>query len=184
MPTIFIVIIAIIALLVIVLVIILVKSISKRKGDSDTKPISEPVISSPPPSTPQSKQPIDEVICFLNQDLESKGYEDAFANNDATYRQKKLDELKAQCKQTCKSAITQYEKKIIDIDSQIKIYTRDGYLDSVERLEAQKAKYQKDIDQIKEMKDDLANDTFSIYASYIRGFAKQQRAIGEGLINN
>jgi len=182
MPTIFIILIAIVALIIIALVIILVRSVSggnKDKPDIETSISQSPIT---PKQMKQLKQPIDRVKDFLNQDMESQGYEDAQSNSDSGFKQQKVLELKEQGRQECISAISKYEDKIADLDANITIYTNAVLFDTVEKLKAQKVKYQKDIKRIEQMQTELSNDNLKVYASYGRGFAKWQKAIAEGLI--
>jgi|GEM_PF-4645335 len=130
------------------------------------------------------KLPIEKVRDFLSQDLENKGFNDALVVNDSEYCKQKTRELKELGKQICNAAISEYRHKIIDIEAQIRISTRDGYSDLIDRLNAQKDKYQNNIDNITEMKADLENEDSSIFISYKKGFDKQRRAIAEGLVEN
>jgi len=187
MPTIYIILIGIVALIIIVLVIILVRSFSGKEGISDRgqppeQPPEQPPILEQPKKQP--RQPIDRVKDLFNQDMEDQGYEDAQSNSDSGFRQQKVLELKEQGRQECISAISEYEDKIADIDANIVKYTNALLMDTVEDFKAQKVKYQKNIERIKQMQTELNNETLKVYNSYCKGFAKWQKAIAEGLINN
>ena len=181
MPTIFIILIAVAVLVFIVMAVILVKSISNKEGTG-----LEPHVNDEPllPTPKQPKLPIEKVKVFFNQDLENLGYAGAQSNSDTGFKQQKVLELKEQGKQECISAINEYEDKIADIDANIVIYTNAVLLDTVERLKAQKIRYQNDIVRITQMQAEFANDNLKVYASYCRGFARWQKAKAEGLIND
>ena len=177
MPTIFIILIAIAAAVFVVMLIILAKSMQRRGGTEGAgSMITLPV----PPR--QTKQPIDRVKDFFNQDMESQGYEDARSNSDTGFKQQKVLELKEQGRQECISAISEYEDRIAAAEANIIKYTNALLTDTVEDFKAQKAKYLKNIERIKQMQTELASDTLKVYTSYCRGFAKWQRAIAEGLL--
>ena len=137
------------------------------------------------PTTSRIKLPIEKVRDFLNSDMEEQGYLDAQSNSEDNNLKQKINELKAQGKQICKSAIEDYENNNIDIESDINIAKSAGFLDMVEKLKAQIEKNKKDIDRVKEiMKEDLLDDNMPVYASYRRGFEKWKRAISENLLTN
>ena len=141
--------------------------------------------STPPTTTSSPKQPIDKVRDFLDSDLEEKGYFDAQSNSEYSNLQKKINELKAQGKLLCDSAIENYEDENSEIKSNINGISSTGQLEVIEKLKAQIEKNQRGIKGVEEIKKtDLPNDNMPVYASYRRGFEKWRRAIAEKLLTN
>jgi hypothetical protein len=127
--------------------------------------------------TKKPDPPIEKVNAYLKQDLGKKGYMDATVNPDDTL-ERQINKIKEDGKTICDDVIRQYENDIIELDADVNIRNRDGYLDIVERLKAQKQQYENDIKKVEEKKSVIENnEDLGIYASYRKGFDERLKAI-------
>jgi FtsZ-binding cell division protein ZapB len=156
------------------------------------RPQPEPLSPMPLPDNPKQtsittkvkQRPIDRVIDFINQDMQTQGYKDAQTNNDKSTKEQKINELIQQGTLVCTSAIDEYKEKNKDITAEIDVCQSSGLLDTVVRLKAQKEKYDENIKSVEEIQKGIGNKELKVYASYIRGFEAFQIAIAEGLIKD
>lgn len=117
---------------------------------------------------------------FLERNHESKGYDDALVNPDATHLQQNIDALKNDLERTIRKVKTFYEDFIREINFHIASRSRSGMIDTVEELTVKKETAEQHIKQVLEIEEEAKNNKGvgqSIVISYTRGFKNGLAAI-------
>lgn len=118
---------------------------------------------------------MDEIFAFLNQDLESSGYEDALNIPDRAFEQMGIDALKKRFNILLEKAILHYSEYLNQLDYHIESQKELGMLDLVGKLLKEKENVLKRLERItneKQLCD--KNEGLILYAisSYQKGFRK------------
>lgn len=124
---------------------------------------------------------------FLDQNFETKGYDDALVNPDNTHLEQNVASLKNDLERNFRKVKTYYEDFIRKTDFHIASRSRSGMIDTVEELQVEKETAEQHIKQLLEMEQDTANNSgagYGIILSYTRGFRNGLAAISHHSIMN
>lgn len=121
------------------------------------------------------KLPIDVIYGFLKEDYESKAYHDALTNPDKSYKETNMVIIRSNLEVKFKQVMLKYEDMLRDISFHIQSRTQAGLTDIVELLKSKKETYEKHLEELKRMKQDLDNNELymtGIFKSYEVGFTR------------
>ncbi|MBZ4192551.1 hypothetical protein [Niabella beijingensis] len=122
-----------------------------------------------------SKLPIDIIYGFLKEDYENKAYNDALTNPDQSYKAANLDIVRSNLEIKFKQVFLKYEDMLRDIDFHILSRGQAGLTDIVELLRSKQNTYEKHVEELKKMKEDLDKGALymmGIFKSYEVGFTR------------
>jgi hypothetical protein len=122
-----------------------------------------------------SKLPIDIIYGFLKEDYENKAYHDALTNPDKSYKEMNLAIIRSNLEVKFKQVLLKYDDMLHDITFHILSRSQAGLTDIVELLKSKKETYEKHVEELKKMKQDLDNDKpymTGIFKSYEVGFTR------------
>lgn len=122
-----------------------------------------------------SKLPIDIIYGFLKEDYENKAYHDALTNPDRSYKETNIAIIRSNLEVKFKQVMLKYEDMLRDIDFHIQSRGQAGLTDIVELLKSRKETYEKHLEEIKKMKQDLDKEELymtGIFKSYEVGFTR------------
>jgi hypothetical protein len=142
--------------------------------------LPRPVIreEAPQPVTETSNKEItgiELIYNFLQDDYETRGYNDALINPDDRNRADGIKLIKLDFKILIERVINFYDCKLRDIDFHINSRSRLGLVDLVEQLKAEKSKVLAEMDRVKNIETKLESGTGlteRIILSYQKGFMK------------
>ena len=123
---------------------------------------------------------IEEIYFFLQQDYESRGYNDALTNPDESYRIDNINLLNKDLAILIQKVSTYYEDLLKEIDFHILSRGRAGLIDLVEALKTRKELVEdhlRKVSQIRYEMEDNEGMTHRIILSYQRGFMRGLSAI-------
>jgi hypothetical protein len=112
---------------------------------------------------------------FLKEDYESKAYHDALTNPDKSYKDTNMVIIRSNLEVKFKQVMLKYEDMLRDISFHIQSRTQAGLTDIVELLKSKKETYEKHLEELKRMKQDLDNNELymtGIFKSYEVGFTR------------
>ncbi|WP_343745298.1 hypothetical protein [Chitinophaga sp.] len=124
---------------------------------------------------------------FLDKNYESKGYNDALINPDATHLDQNVTALKNDLERAIRKVKTFYEDFIRQINFHISSRSRSGMVDTVEELIVKKEIAESHIIQVKEIEAQAKLNEgvgHSIIISYTRGFRNGLAAISSHIMLN
>lgn len=124
---------------------------------------------------------------FLDKNYESKGYNDALINPDATHLNQNVTALKNDLERSIRKVKTFYEDFIRQINFHITSRSRSGMIDTVEELMVKKEIAESHISQVKEIEEQAKLNEgvgHGIIISYTRGFRNGLAAISSHIILN
>lgn len=124
---------------------------------------------------------------FLDKNYESKGYNDALINPDATHLDQNVIALKNDLERSIRKVKTFYEDFIRQINFHITSRSRSGMIDTVEELTVKKDIAESHIKQVKEIEEEAKRNEgvgHGIIISYTRGFRNGLAAISSHIILN
>ncbi|WP_236652790.1 hypothetical protein [Chitinophaga vietnamensis] len=124
---------------------------------------------------------------FLDKNYESKGYNDALINPDATHLDQNVIALKNDLERSIRKVKTFYEDFIRQINFHISSRSRSGMIDTVEELIIKKETAESHINQVKEIEEQAKMNEgvgYGIIISYTRGFRNGLAAISSHIILN
>ncbi|WP_160715797.1 hypothetical protein [Chitinophaga solisilvae] len=124
---------------------------------------------------------------FLDKNYESKGYNDALINPDATHLDQNVIALKNDLERSIRKVKTFYEDFIRQINFHISSRSRSGMIDTVEELSVKKEIAESHISQVKEIEEQAKQNEgvgHGIIISYTRGFRNGLAAISSHMILN
>jgi len=124
---------------------------------------------------------------FLDKNYESKGYNDALINPDATHLNQNVIALKNDLERSIRKVKTFYEDFIRQINFHISSRSRSGMIDTVEELVVKKEIAESHISQVKEIEEQAKLNEgvgHGIIISYTRGFRNGLAAISGHIILN
>lgn len=122
---------------------------------------------------------------FLDKNYESKGYDDALVNPDASHLEQNILALKNDLERCIRRVKTYYEDAVREINFHISSRTRSGMIDTVEELTMKKQTAESHIEQVVKIQEEAkSNDGvgYGIVISYIRGFKNGLAAISHHTI--
>jgi len=130
---------------------------------------------------------IEAVYRFLQDDYESRGYQDALTNPDESYRNDNLKLFRQDLFILLQRASTYYETMLTRLDFHLASRERAGLIDLVEELRARKELVSSYLEKIREIHTGAKNNngmTERIMLSYQRGFNRGLAAISKSEILN
>ncbi|HEX7755659.1 MAG TPA: hypothetical protein VF421_09960 [Niabella sp.] len=122
-----------------------------------------------------SKLPIDIIYGFLKEDYENKAYNDALTNPDKSYKEANLAIVRSNLEIKFKQVFLKYEDMLREIHFHIHSRGQAGLTDIVELLKSKQSTYEKHVEELKEMKEDLDKGELymmGIFKSYEVGFTR------------
>lgn len=122
-----------------------------------------------------SKLPIDIIYGFLKEDYENKAYNDALTNPDKSYKDANLAIVRSNLEIKFKQVFLKYEDMLRDIGFHIHSRGQAGLTDIVELLRSKQNTYEKHMEELKKMKEDLDSGELymtGIFKSYEVGFTR------------
>jgi hypothetical protein len=121
-------------------------------------------------------QPIDLIYAFLDEDYESKGYDDALCNPDSSYKEMNVKVIKSKFGVKLKRIITKYEDDLREVQFHIDSRRQSGLVDLVKQLESKKDTLNSHrnilLNMKKEVEDGDSEPLTNILTSYERGFLR------------
>ncbi|MEG1615959.1 MAG: hypothetical protein RR202_05515 [Bacteroidales bacterium] len=125
-------------------------------------------------------QGIDKIYEYLKIDFEKKGYEDAMANPDISYRDMNKSIIRSQLEINFNQIKVKYEDKLRLIDFHINSRRDAGLIDVVNQLISHKEQLLEHQSKLLKMEKDLVDNKpymISMLLSYDKGFAKGLAAL-------
>jgi hypothetical protein len=122
-----------------------------------------------------SKLPIDIIYGFLKENYENKAYNDALTNPDKSYKETNIEIIRSNLEVKFKQVALKYEDMLREINFHIQSRGQAGLTDIVELLKSKKDTYEKHIEELKKMKQDLDKGELymiGIFKSYEVGFTR------------
>ena len=122
---------------------------------------------------------------FLDENHETKGYEDALMNPDVKHLEQNIEALKNQLERTIRRVKTFYEDFIKEIDFHIDSRSRSGMVDIVDELKMKRNIAESHIQKVFEMEVEHqknVGDSQGMIISYTRGFMNGLSAISHHTI--
>ena len=122
-----------------------------------------------------SKLPIDIIYGFLKENYENKAYHDALTSPDRSYKETNIAIIRSNLEVKIKQVLLKYEDMLRDIEFHIQSRGQAGLTDIVELLKSKKVTYEKHLEEIKKMKQDLDKEELymiGIFKSYEVGFTR------------
>lgn len=122
-----------------------------------------------------SKLPIDVIYGFLKENYENKAYNDALTNPDKSYKETNIAIIRSNLEVKFKQVMLKYEDMLREINFHIQSRGQAGLTDIVELLKSKKDTYEKHIEELKHMKQDLDKEELymiGIFKSYEVGFTR------------
>jgi len=139
------------------------------------------------PGSSEAASGIEAVYAFLQDDYESRGYNDALTNPDDSYKTDNLRLLSQDLAIHIQRANTYYESILKELDFHISSRSRAGLVDLVEELKMRKELVLSYLEKIGLIRNDAENRnglTERIMLSYQRGFTRGLAAITQAKILN
>lgn len=128
---------------------------------------------------------LEAIYNYLQQDYETRGYEDALTNAEESYRKDNVELIYLDLQIIIARANSFYSGLISQLDYHIDTRTRSGLVDLVEELKTKKNAIQNQVVQVKEIEDQSISRTGlckRAELSYTRGFHKGLVAITQSQI--
>jgi len=122
-----------------------------------------------------SRLPIDIIYGSLKEDYENKAYHDALTNPDKSYKEMNLAIIRSNLEVKFKQVMLKYDDMLHGITFHIRSRAEAGLTDVVELLKSKKETYEKHVEELKKMKQDLDNDEpymTGVFKSYEVGFTR------------
>lgn len=123
---------------------------------------------------------IEEIYFFLQQDYESRGYNDALTSPDESYRTDNINLLIKDLAILIQKVSTYYEDLLREIDFHILSRGRAGLIDLVEVLKTRKELVEDHLKKVSQIRYELESNngmTHRVILSYQRGFMRGLSAI-------
>ncbi|MDR2408166.1 MAG: hypothetical protein LBE13_08650 [Bacteroidales bacterium] len=122
-----------------------------------------------------TSMPIDIIYATLQEDHETKGYEDASCNPDISYKENGLALIKSNLEIKFRQIRTKYNDELRNVNSYIETLSNAGLIDSIERFKTKKEVLETHLQELNQMENDLnaGKDYMTgIFKSYERGFLR------------
>lgn len=139
-----------------------------------TKPRMEPI------EQTQDVNNLETLYRYLEQNHESKGYEDALMNPDTSYMQEQIQYLQNELNLIISRVTTYYRNYMRQIDFHIETRKRNEMVEMVDELLAHKASIEDEMKIVSSIQEDAKNSngiTQNVCLSYKRGFKNGFAAI-------
>jgi hypothetical protein len=123
---------------------------------------------------------IEAIYNFLQGDFESKGYNDALANPDDSYKSENIKLFKQDLDILIQKVTTKYEDTIREVDFHITSRERAGLIDTVEKLKSKKLTVSNHMSKINDIQKDAELNQgmcLRMILSYQRGFMRGLAAL-------
>ena len=143
------------------------KKVSREKFVLDTKAVND--------SSETGELPIYEIYRQFQEDWETKGYANAKAFPETSYRETQKSIIVDKLRLAIKEALIRYEDKITDIDSHIKHAENNGLIETLEKYKQERKKLIAHRDELANLDEDakeIGEKTAPILASYDMGFTR------------
>jgi hypothetical protein len=130
---------------------------------------------------------LDAVYAFLQNDYESRGYNDALINPDESYKSDNIRLFHHDFKILIDRSLSFYDDQLKDIEFHITSRSRAGLIDLVDELRMRKVMISEHREKLIELKEETKNgngSTERIALSYQRGFMRGLSAISQSKVFN
>lgn len=130
---------------------------------------------------------LDSIYAFLQNDYESRGYNDALTNPDESYKKDNISLIQHDLMILIDRTLTHYETMLKETDFHISSRSRAGLIDLVEELKIRKEVTSNHLEKVKQIKDEALNGGSAsqrIVLSYQRGFMRGLYAISQSKLFN
>lgn len=135
----------------------------------------------------KTELPIYEVYQRLQEDWESKGFADAKAFPESTYKENRkkviIDNLRVLIKET----IIKYEDKLIEVDGCIEQAEKNGFIETLDRYKQNRKILTRHFEELSMLDRDarqIGEKTSAILLSYTMGFARGVAAVGDDQVSS
>ncbi|MDF1573300.1 MAG: hypothetical protein P1P82_16955 [Bacteroidales bacterium] len=148
---------------------------------------SDPVENTPVNGATGSSADLESIYNFLQDDYESKGYDDALANPDDSYKTDNIMMYKKDLEILIQKVTTKYDDLLREMDFHISSRQRAGLIDIVEELKSKSQTVSEHRNKVEEIENDAKNDRGMcqrMILSYQRGFNRGLAAITQSKFLN
>lgn len=131
--------------------------------------------------------PIFEVYHQLREDWETKGYSDAKAFPETSYRESNKKAIVERLSLLIQESMLKYEDKIAEMDTLIDQAAQNGFIETLAKHRRQKSVLDRHLNELSILSKDIQNigsKTSAILTSYDMGFARGIASVSEDKINN
>lgn len=135
----------------------------------------------------RNELPIFEVYRQLREDWETKGYSDAKAFPETSYRENNKKTIVERLSLLIQESMLKYEDKIAEMETLIDQASQNGFIETLARHRRQKSVLDRHFNELSSLADDIKNigsTTRAILTSYDMGFARGIASVGEDKVNN
>ena len=135
----------------------------------------------------KNELPIFEVYRQLREDWETKGYSDAKAFPETSYRESNKKTIVERLSLLIQEGMLKYQDKIAEMDTLIDQATQNGFIETLARHQRQKSILERHLNELSLLAKDVDNigaKTKVILTSYEMGFARGIASVGEDKVNN
>lgn len=166
------------------------KESEKIQEELHIAPESEPILKDKfilESRTERIELPIFEVYARLKEDWETKGYTDAKAFPESSYMESNKTAIVERLSLLIRESMLRYEDKITGIDALIEQASKNGFIETLYKLEKQKSVLVRHLNELTLLAkdvDDLGSKTKAILTSYEMGFVRGIASVGEDKVNN
>jgi len=163
------------------------KNLFIEEGDSISEEVDMPVNGNSPTSIPEKSTLIDQIFDYVNQDFESRGYQDAIVQPDTHYLNENLELIRNDYQLIIDKATYKYKEFLTELDFHIATRTGMGLTEIVQGLEAKKKITEQHLAFVEdEMKAIRANEgkVQRIKLSYTKGFKRGASALSNSFITS
>ena len=134
----------------------------------------------------RTELPIYEVYQRLQEDWESKGYADAKAFPETTYKESRKKVIVDNLRLLIKETITKYEDKIIEIDGCIDQAEKNGFVETLDKYKQARKTLLRHFEELSALDRDakqIGEKTSAILLSYTMGFSRGVAAVGDDQVS-
>lgn len=131
--------------------------------------------------------PIFEVYRQLREDWETKGYSDAKAFPETSYRDSNKKTIVERLSLLMQEGMLKYEDKIAEMDILIDQATQNGFIETLVKYKRQKSVLDRHFNELSALAkdvDEIGSKIKAILTSYDMGFARGIASVGEDKVNN
>ena len=131
--------------------------------------------------------PIFEVYARLQEDWESKGYADAKAFPESTYKESRKRVIVDNLRLLIKETIIRYEDKLIEVDGCIEQAAKNGFIETLDKYKQARKTLLRHFEELSALDRDakqIGEKTAAMLLSYTMGFARGVAAVGDDQVNS
>ncbi|MBR4849750.1 MAG: hypothetical protein IKV09_02345 [Alistipes sp.] len=135
----------------------------------------------------KNELPIFEVYRQLKEDWETKGYSDAKAFPETSYRDSNKKTIVERLSLLIQEGMLKYEDKIAEMETLIDQASQNGFIETLARYKRQKSILDRHLNELSLLAKDvdiIGAKTKVILTSYEMGFARGIASVGEDKVNN